>query len=250
MSNTHQQSPLNLTLVSSENGFDDYNVEGLPGVHRVCIGRGIGTGDLFNVYCDGGRKLGGVWQGALEKSLGHFAVSHAPYRTLLDELRAERLNAAQTVLNAYYLGADLTNPTHRAWDSSDLRDLQCFVDARHQSADDVQTVKLDFHVKFDGSGSVIEAYAHDMSRRIVGWRGDIMDRYPGSEMLVQTVSEAYETIENARDALTTISALAGFRFGYVDEKTRCTVSFHIDTHRGAGWPADMVRVFSFVGEVE
>lgn len=61
-------------LVSSEHGFDDYNVEGIPTVHRVTIGHGIRKGDNFNVYCDAGRKIGSVWQGTLEKSLAHLAA--------------------------------------------------------------------------------------------------------------------------------------------------------------------------------
>ena len=46
-------------LISSEHGFDDYDVAGLPKVHRVCIGHGIKKDDIFNVFCDDGVKLGG-----------------------------------------------------------------------------------------------------------------------------------------------------------------------------------------------
>lgn len=62
------------TLTSSENGFDDYDVEGIPCVHRVCIGQGIKKGDIFNVYCSDSVKLGGAWQGTLEKSLDHLKL--------------------------------------------------------------------------------------------------------------------------------------------------------------------------------
>jgi hypothetical protein len=62
------------TLVSSEHGFDDYDVEGIPTVHRVAIGHGIRKGNIFNVYCDEGRKIGSEWQGTLEKSLEHLAA--------------------------------------------------------------------------------------------------------------------------------------------------------------------------------
>ncbi|WP_155629650.1 hypothetical protein [Burkholderia territorii] len=73
------------TLVSSEHGFDDYDVEGIPTVHRVTIGHGIRKGDDFNVYCDEGRKIGGIWQGTLDQSLRHVAArlaSEAPEPTL------------------------------------------------------------------------------------------------------------------------------------------------------------------------
>ncbi|MBR8189053.1 hypothetical protein KDW82_08275 [Burkholderia vietnamiensis] len=67
---THETEKMpKATLVSSEHGFDDYDVEGIPTVHRVTIGHGIRKGDHFNVYCHEGRKIGGVWQGTLEKSL-------------------------------------------------------------------------------------------------------------------------------------------------------------------------------------
>ncbi|KKI36160.1 hypothetical protein VI03_25695 [Burkholderia vietnamiensis] len=73
------------TLVSSEHGFDDYDVEGIPTVHRVTVGHGIRKGDHFNVYCDEGRKIGGVWQGTLEQSLRHVTArlaSETPDPTL------------------------------------------------------------------------------------------------------------------------------------------------------------------------
>ncbi|MDN7901457.1 DUF2591 family protein [Burkholderia cepacia] len=65
------------TLVSSEHGFDDYDVTGIPTVHRVAIGQGIRKGESFNVYCDEGRKIGSVWQGTLEKSLEDLSVRFA-----------------------------------------------------------------------------------------------------------------------------------------------------------------------------
>jgi hypothetical protein len=45
-------------LVSSEHGFDDFEVCNLPHVHRACVGQGIKNGDIFNVYCGDSTKLG------------------------------------------------------------------------------------------------------------------------------------------------------------------------------------------------
>lgn len=74
-------------LVSSEHGFDDFDVLGLPMVQRVCVGHGIKKGDIFNVYCGGGgNKLGGTWQGTLERSLASFAASHPGYLELLEAI--------------------------------------------------------------------------------------------------------------------------------------------------------------------
>ena len=56
-------------LTSSEHGFDDFDVLGLPHVHRVCVGHGIKNGDIFNVYCDDGCKLGATWRDTLVDAL-------------------------------------------------------------------------------------------------------------------------------------------------------------------------------------
>lgn len=69
----HSGNTPTATLVSSEHGFDDYDVEGIPTVHRVTVGHGIRKGDLFNVYCEESRKIGAVWHGTLQKSLEHLA---------------------------------------------------------------------------------------------------------------------------------------------------------------------------------
>ena len=75
------------SLVSSEHGFDDFDVQGLPMIHRACVGHGIKKGDIFNVYCGGGGiKLGGTWQGTLERSLSAFATSHPGYLELLEAI--------------------------------------------------------------------------------------------------------------------------------------------------------------------
>lgn len=81
---------MNITtqLVTAENGFDDLDVEGLPKVHRACVGHGIRRGDIFNVYCADGVKLGATWQGSVEDSLRKFAENNQRYRDLLDEAPA------------------------------------------------------------------------------------------------------------------------------------------------------------------
>lgn len=73
-------------LISPEHGFDDFDVLGLARVHRVCVGHGIKQGDIFNVYCDDGSKLGATWRGSLERSLLSFAISHAGYRGMVEAI--------------------------------------------------------------------------------------------------------------------------------------------------------------------
>lgn len=70
------------TLISSENGFDDFNVAGLPDVHRACVGHGIKKGGIFNVYCANSTKLGATWMGSIESSLVRFAETHPGYKEL------------------------------------------------------------------------------------------------------------------------------------------------------------------------
>jgi hypothetical protein len=75
---TAAQPEIEITLVSKENGFKDYDIKGHPVVHRITLGHKMRTGDVFNVYCNEG-KVGGIWQGTLEKSL----------ITLFERLRTE-----------------------------------------------------------------------------------------------------------------------------------------------------------------
>ena len=70
-------------LVSSEHGFDDFDVAGLAKVHRASVGHDIKNGNVFNVYCEGSTKLGGIWKGTLERSLAHFCVANPHYRGLV-----------------------------------------------------------------------------------------------------------------------------------------------------------------------
>ena len=71
-------------------------------------------------------------------------------------------------------------------------------------------------------------------------------RHPGAHTLVRMHSGKCDSAEAAQDVLAEISALAGFVFGYVDEKGIRTVSFHRDVMpdhvfaSGSG----MSRVFS------
>lgn len=59
-----------LRLVSSEHGFDDFNVIGAPSVGRICLPYDIKPGDNFNVYCDNDRKVGDIWQGTYSGAVG------------------------------------------------------------------------------------------------------------------------------------------------------------------------------------
>lgn len=69
--------------VSADHGFDDYDVVGLPKVHRATVGHTIKKGDIFNVYCADGVKLGATWTGNLEQSLARFAQTHPGYQYLV-----------------------------------------------------------------------------------------------------------------------------------------------------------------------
>ena len=71
--------------VSSEHGFDDFNVEYLPFVKRVCVPKGIKKGDIFNVYCEGGSKYGATWKGDITTSLEHFAETNSLYQEMCVE---------------------------------------------------------------------------------------------------------------------------------------------------------------------
>ncbi|TXT25427.1 MAG: Uncharacterized protein FD131_4628 [Rhodocyclaceae bacterium] len=78
--------PITTRLLSSEHGFDDFDVLGLDKVHRVCVGHGIKKGDIFNVYCDDSSKLGATWRGTLASSLLSFSIAHAGYRGLVETI--------------------------------------------------------------------------------------------------------------------------------------------------------------------
>lgn len=52
------------------------------------------------------------------------------------------------------------------------------------------------------------------------------ETYSGAQSLVRVDSECYASIGDAQDALTKVSALEGYVFGFVDEVRCCTVTFH------------------------
>lgn len=60
---------IQITLVTAEHGYDDFDIDGVQRVNRACVPHGIKRGDIFNVYCDDSVKLGATWKGSLERSL-------------------------------------------------------------------------------------------------------------------------------------------------------------------------------------
>lgn len=54
---------MKLTLVSSEHGFFDFDVEGQKEVRRVCVPMSLKRGGTFNVHTISGRKVGVEWLG-------------------------------------------------------------------------------------------------------------------------------------------------------------------------------------------
>ncbi|CAB3753991.1 hypothetical protein [Paraburkholderia humisilvae] len=91
------------------------------------------------------------------------------------KLREARVSVAQRVLDLYELDVDFDprNVTHLGWNTADLQDLQCFIDAYYWVGNDMREARLQFHVKFDASGIVADAYAHDARNKVVGKRGDV-----------------------------------------------------------------------------
>lgn len=82
MDQVQQEGKVLATLVSSEHGFDDYEVSGIECVHRITVGRGIKRGDLCNVYCADSVKLGAPWQGNVEATLSHFSATDKAFHVL------------------------------------------------------------------------------------------------------------------------------------------------------------------------
>lgn len=62
---------MHFKLISSEHGFDDYDVQGHDVIHRICVPHSIRKGGIFNVYHGDSSKSGFVWQGDLPKSMAH-----------------------------------------------------------------------------------------------------------------------------------------------------------------------------------
>lgn len=81
------QNVIAATLVSSEHGYHDYDVQGLPKVHRACVGHNLKKGDIFNVYCEDGVKIGATWSVNLEQSLSQFAATNPSYQILVSQAK-------------------------------------------------------------------------------------------------------------------------------------------------------------------
>lgn len=64
---------LAVRLISDENGFQDFDIEGHPDLRRACVPNGIKKGERFNVYHGESSKSGAVWTGDLLASLRKFA---------------------------------------------------------------------------------------------------------------------------------------------------------------------------------
>jgi len=64
---------LSARLVCDKHGYQDFDIEGHPTVHRACVPNGIRVGQQFNVYHGEGMKSGAIWTGTLEGSLRKFA---------------------------------------------------------------------------------------------------------------------------------------------------------------------------------
>lgn len=62
-------------LVCDKNGYQDFDIEGLPSIRRACVPNGIKVGQQFNVYHDETRKSVAIWTGTLEASLRKFAAN-------------------------------------------------------------------------------------------------------------------------------------------------------------------------------
>jgi hypothetical protein len=89
----------------------------------------------------------------------------------------ERWDAGQQVLNRYVWPNDLEIIGRRGWNLVTRQHLQCFIDVcylgRSRTSCDSGRIKVDFHVEFDQSGTVAEAYALDKHKQLVGYRGDV-----------------------------------------------------------------------------
>lgn len=87
----NMEQKLSVELVSEEwqgKGYDDYDVSGIDGVHRITVGHGIGRGDVCNVYCAQSCKLGAEWKGSVQATLIYFAATNEHLHALQAELKA------------------------------------------------------------------------------------------------------------------------------------------------------------------
>lgn len=70
---------MKLSLVTKENGYDDYDVVGLMDIKRICVGRNLRHGDIVNVYHEDGRKTGAEWAGTVEATLERLAAANSRF---------------------------------------------------------------------------------------------------------------------------------------------------------------------------
>jgi len=57
------------TLVSTEHGFEDYDVTGHSSITRACVPHKVKVGDTFNIYHHESSKSAIIWQGDLLASI-------------------------------------------------------------------------------------------------------------------------------------------------------------------------------------
>jgi len=69
-----QETPAADTVKTYKHGYQDFDIDGHPTIHRACVPNGIRVGELFNVYHDESSKSGALWVGTLETSLRKFAA--------------------------------------------------------------------------------------------------------------------------------------------------------------------------------
>lgn len=55
---------MNITLVSTSNGFNDFDISEYGGVKRATVSPSIKKGDMINVYFKDGSKMGAAWLGS------------------------------------------------------------------------------------------------------------------------------------------------------------------------------------------
>lgn len=97
-------------------GFEDYDVNGHPRVKRICIGRNLKQGDIFNVYEFSGRKTGGTWKGTLQASLKE--VLDTEFEVKAGPPGASHVDAHGIYwARREYLRADSGDPPHMMWHS-------------------------------------------------------------------------------------------------------------------------------------
>ncbi len=77
------------SLISTEHGFHDFDIEGAGSIERATVDQKIRSGDLFNIYLADGVKHGVKWIGTrgvnnqdLEVSIKKFEAKKAGTKNL------------------------------------------------------------------------------------------------------------------------------------------------------------------------